>query len=1057
VSHAPPGVIVRASAGTGKTHTLAVRCIELLAEGESLDSILATTFTRKAAGEIRARILSVLAEADAGCDKPLDMLREAIPGFDRARARELLVHTASRLHRMQIMTIDALSAWMASMIGLEIGLSPGWSVIDDLADQDFRMRALDLVLARSGMQAMLPVLHDLHAGALKASIHRTVVELVGAGERAWRACEGDAGPWDTIPESAGRLTGDALASAVRALADTPCTVTKSNGEPDARWAKAHAGAIELARDGKWEEFLGAKVVAASAEGGAYYKIPMPVGMRAAYISVRAHAAATVVDRHRVRARAMYALIARFLPEYESLKEDAGRVRFEDVPRMLRRADASDFGSVYFRMDTRFRHILLDEFQDTSADQFALLAPMIDEIVAGSEERRSVLIVGDPKQSLYSWRNAAPGLMDAVDRRWPGRFAHRSLTMSWRSSPVVLDAVNTVFGSIGTNPVVAGLASARAMERMFTAHSARHADLPGEVTIREIGEPRARSEEEADAPAWVLAAADLVEQIRAQMPGATIGVLTRSGKAAGRIIGVLRGRTIPASAERGTPLGDTPAIAAFASVLTVIDHPGHSQAAFHASQTPVGRALGLTDHRDHRRMCREISHLRRSIFAEGVAPMCLRVMRACAPDMDHRSMRRFEQLVEVCEAFDRDPSIRLDMLTRQIWTVPVEDPSASKIRVMTIHAAKGLEFDAVILPELFGQWSVKPGDVLMDQPDPVAPPVAVSPYANAIVRSVCPELEAMYGATRERRIMDELCALYVGMTRARTRLELIVPPEKESSEDADAGTSITSAAVIRSAFAHEPPSGREGIVWQNKMEAKAEAGGEELVAENAPRPAVAPPRFLVRTGARSVWRSERTTPSGGGEHRVDRFADRAALAGAGASGELMHGWFARLRWIEDGIPARDAMEAVAQHTSVDARRIESAIAQFQNAVAHPEISSALSRLTAESREPGGRVEVRTELPFLVRVRGALVSGRMDRITIGWQGDSVSWIEILDYKTDAHDPADAEWVARRVEAHRAQMEAYRSAASEMFGIDAARIRIGLVFTSLPAVAWVGPARR
>lgn len=1059
MTRAPTGVIVRASAGTGKTHSLAMQCLALLASGESIDGILATTFTRKAAGEIRSRVLEMLAKADTGDEKALADIRAVVPGFTRARARELLVHVISRVHRVQIMTIDALSARMASMLAFDIGLTPGWRVIDDLEDADVRVRALDRVLERAGNSAMMPLLYDLHAGAMKASIHRTLLGFVLAGERAWRSCAGSPGPWDTVPEPAGMLQGHALSSALTALAETPCTVMTGKGTPNATWAKAHASCIELALANEWEAFLESKLPWSADPDATFARAEMPEAMRRVYLPVRNHAAAVLVHLHRIRVRATVDLIGRFLPEYEALKDESSVLRFEDFPRMLRRASEHDFTTAYFRMDTRFRHILLDEFQDTSSDQFALLEPMIDEVLAGSEDRRSVLIVGDPKQSLYSWRNAAPGLMNVVEARWPEKFKRDELVVSWRSSPAVLDAVNTVFGSLRDNPVLANSAGAEEMAGMFSPHSARFTDRPGEVVVREIGEPEPRSAEEADAPAWALEAADLVKEIADRTPRATIGVLTRKGKTAGRIIGVLRGRGVFASAERGTALGDTPAVAAFASVLTLIEHPGHSQAAYHVAQSPVGREIGITDHeaREHNR--RVISRLRRSMCATGVAPECVRMLRACAPDMDTRTVRRFEQLVDMCEAFDRDPSARLDDLTRQIWSTSVEDPSGSPVRVMTIHAAKGLEFDAVILPELGGAWSVRARDVMVDHPNPLDTPRAVSLYAKEVLRRISPELERIHRASLERSIMDELCVLYVGMTRAKSRLVMLVPTPTKAVREAGDAPSVSAASVIRGALGIGAEGEPGAVLWRH---AHGEIPPDPVApdAKGSDADAGVPaPRFTLRGGERSAWRLDRKSPSALGTHARLPLSDRADLAGAGRYGELMHAWFERVVWSEDGAPDRAVLTTDPCAEGMDPARMDRAYEQFQRAMALPAIAQALSRSRAEAKDPGASVEVRAELPFLMRSRatshGAVISGRMDRVTIGWKDGRARWAEIVDFKTDAHDLSNPGWIGERVDTHRAQMEAYRSAAAEMFGIAPEHVGVALVFTSVPAVAWIDPA--
>ncbi|MEE3220271.1 MAG: UvrD-helicase domain-containing protein, partial [Planctomycetota bacterium] len=118
--------LIRASAGTGKTFQLSSRYIELLHADVPIDEILATTFTRKAAGEILDRIMSRLATA-AETENTARVLADqlAATGLDVARCRELLIRLTRSLHRLRISTLDSFFSQVAGTFGLELGLPPG--------------------------------------------------------------------------------------------------------------------------------------------------------------------------------------------------------------------------------------------------------------------------------------------------------------------------------------------------------------------------------------------------------------------------------------------------------------------------------------------------------------------------------------------------------------------------------------------------------------------------------------------------------------------------------------------------------------------------------------------------------------------------------------------------------------------------------------------------------------------------------------------------------------------------------------------------------------------
>src|SRR6185436_16602214 len=166
------------------------------------------------------------------------------------------------------------------------------------------------------------------------------------------------------------------------------------------------------------------------------------------------------------------------------KFSLGWLRFDDVPRLLRDATRR-LDDLYYRLDGRIDHLLLDEFQDTSLDQFDILRPIMEELVSQGDEHqsRSVLCVGDVKQSLYSWRGAEPELLPALSLVWP-QLEPDELHENFRSSPFILDVVNTVFKSVAENAALreSGRAAAERFGAGFVAHVAHQAKLPGEVRL-----------------------------------------------------------------------------------------------------------------------------------------------------------------------------------------------------------------------------------------------------------------------------------------------------------------------------------------------------------------------------------------------------------------------------------------------------------------------------------------------------------------------------------------------------------------------------------------------
>src|SRR5262245_51582365 len=159
-----PHLVIRASAGTGKTHQLATRFIGLLAAGVRPDQILATTFTRKAAGEILDRVLFRLAAAAADETVRRQLAADIKQPLDREACRKLLVTAVRQLHRLHVGTLDSYFIRVATNFGQELGLPPGWAIGDEQVDAALRDDAIERMLAEGQPGDLLTLVHALAKG-----------------------------------------------------------------------------------------------------------------------------------------------------------------------------------------------------------------------------------------------------------------------------------------------------------------------------------------------------------------------------------------------------------------------------------------------------------------------------------------------------------------------------------------------------------------------------------------------------------------------------------------------------------------------------------------------------------------------------------------------------------------------------------------------------------------------------------------------------------------------------------------------------------------------------
>ena len=166
-----PHRLILASAGTGKTFALSGRFLQLLLGGVPPERVLATTFTRKAAGEILDRVLERLADAVVDGGKRAELEEQVGRALDPAELRAALASLTRRLDRFRVRTLDAFFLQLAQLFSLDLGLPPDWSIAEEPTDRALQREALSRALARSA--------------------HGELVELRGWPQRAegWRAVD----------------------------------------------------------------------------------------------------------------------------------------------------------------------------------------------------------------------------------------------------------------------------------------------------------------------------------------------------------------------------------------------------------------------------------------------------------------------------------------------------------------------------------------------------------------------------------------------------------------------------------------------------------------------------------------------------------------------------------------------------------------------------------------------------------------------------------------------------------------------------------------------------
>ncbi|MCC6285268.1 MAG: UvrD-helicase domain-containing protein [Phycisphaerales bacterium] len=1022
----PRADLVLASAGTGKTFQLAMHIIRLLARGTPPNSILAVTFTRKAAGEIAQRVLRSLAEGAAG-GEPLKRLREFIdPHLTRARAAELAASFARSLHEFGAMTIDGFMARTARCAALDLDAPPAWRILDEPESEVLSRQAVAHAADHLDRSFLLLILDAFGAGHSGVNVEGTLFRAARDARRAYSQSREAPEAWGAVGPSRDPLDNAALAEAREALAAASLPLTKK-GEPDKRFANARSTALRHVDQEQWALLLdGAFAPNAALNKESYSRVAYPPDLREALSRLAAHGAAVELQRLRARNRASFDFIRAHDAALWSLKRAHAAFDFDDVPRLLLASSLTP-EQLAFQADRQFTHVLLDEFQDTSLDQFEVLQPLMSEAASGAENA-SLFCVGDAKQSLYTWRNAEPALLGTLESTFS--MSRRDLARSFRSAQAVLDSVNDFArGLAGANALIGHRPVAERFLRDFRPHIA--------ADSARLGVVRAHFHESDEPGPRIARVVTHISGLVRDRPGCTVGVLTRHKKDIPLLVRLLRAAGIEASQEGGGPLRDASIVRAVWTMLQVANFPEDTAALDHLLNSPLAAPLGLGQRAPRTADEGEsVARLLRARLArEGLAPLLRELRRACWPLLSSFERGRLTQLVEAAQNRGDDSPRAVRHLQRFFESVPLDRPAAARVRVMSIHASKGLEFDIVVLPDL-AQPLLHPGrEVIVSREGPLQPVEAVT-HSCQVLRPWCPALDLAHRRAEETRVFGELCVLYVALTRAIHQVDLFLVARAEKP---DLKPTLDDLVVDAFNLPRTPAPGTVVTLAGDPHWTQA--------APPAPGPAPVPPLHLEVRPARHVpaARLDRLAPSHAAHHELPWTPQPSGRGGALKRGELLHALLAGLTWFDSPPvepPAASFERARATGASED--DIARAWRQLAPSLAlRADTSPGLAPLFA----PILGASLRIEHPIAARIRHegkeVLITGRFDRLVL-LPRRAGAWI--IDYKSD--QAANEDDIARIVLSYEPQLRLYARAAAKAYALSLHTIRITL--------ALIGPAR-
>ncbi len=1038
-------LIIRASAGTGKTFRLSNRYLELIAGGAAPDEILATTFTKKAAGEILDRILARLAEAALSEDKARGLGRFlGAAAFGRPGATAMLRVLIRRLHRVRVSTLDAFFIDVAKTFSLELSLPLGWEIVEESTDAALRERAVFRLLQEGERSETIRLMYQLNQGdvgrALSEQISRTVGDLYTLYQ-------------DSTPAAWGRLARrrvpeeDQIQGAIGAIEGATAAAS-------ARWRTAMLDDLENFRGQNFSALFEKGIAGKIASGtDSFYGKPIPEPLKAAYRVLLDTAKAHQINLIVAKNDAAFELMRRFDEVFRPIKASEHAMRFDDVTRMLCRGDLARLsGSVGFRLDADVEHLLLDEFQDTSAEQWGVLKPFAAAV--DRSPRGSFFCVGDVKQSIYGWRGGVAEIFETVDAAMSD-VVHEGLNLSYRSSQPVINAVNRVFSSLDTNGALAEYFVVRERWRgRFEPHATAKKDLPGHVLARTTRTPE-KEWEEKDSDVLAEETVALIIGTLETRPDVEIGVLCRTNKMIAPVAYSLRKAGIEVSEEGANPLTESPAVEILLALCRLADHPGDTVARTHVAACG---AFGLDDYRDASGALRLSHEIRSRLLEDGYARTLHASARRLLPQCDPRDARRIEQLLNLAHRYEPKATNRVDDFVRFVESFKVESPSDAPVRIMTIHKSKGLQFDMVVLPienrsRLAGS---RIPSYVAGRSSPTAGIDRVCAYVPKTLRGSLPEAtRTLFEDYETHAVSEALCVLYVALTRAKNALYVLLPPRSPGSTGRP---SASVAGLIGLGLAPDGPFDATTVFYEDGdpnwlRRLPTTPAMMERKSETAP---ILEIHLAPTTGrGRGLNRRSPSSLEGGGRIRLDGRLRRGGQA-ARIRGLIIHAWFEHVGWLEEGAPGDAELLAIAKSYPHDGLDPPGMLSEFRERLADSRIRAALLRSTYES--VGGldgcracmcpgiespRWEIWREREFLLREEDTLVPGAIDRVTVLYDGSVPFGAEVLDFKTDAIDPANEAAIEEKLAYYRPQLDAYRRAVARLLQLGEDQVSTRLAF--------------
>ncbi|MFM9890573.1 MAG: UvrD-helicase domain-containing protein [Rickettsiales bacterium] len=1078
---------ISANAGSGKTTALTERVVTLMLMGAEPERICCITYTKAAASEMRARVLSFLR----------DKLMLASPESRRATLEKLTgvaatpalkTHAQGLFSRVldspsggpQLTTIHGFCQSLLQRFPLESGISPHFTVLDDAQAASLQRRARNrLLMGFEGADTTLREALALIGNRMGEQRFSQWTQAITRDRAAWSVVWAHTTPQllrkrlvelhDVTGLSREKLDAafDAMINADDAAmlrAELPRFMELKPKEAVvlARWLETSAEARAPLRDDFCQLFLTKEGEPRSRLLPKDYTPDAPL---------RRWMERMVEECYRYRQQcagiacaeetfAMAQLARVLLDLYAQAKAEAMALDYDDLIARATQllANPGMLGWVMEKLDHRIDHLLIDEAQDTSAAQWSIARVLVEELIANAGGigsgglPRSLLVVGDEKQSIYSFQGAAPALFASQQSEFHAMLdgseaplAERTLAVSYRSASCVLTLVDAVAALPHVAPALSSVGE-------VAAHQLHRADATGQVVLHP---PIAAPESEKLPPLTMPTHYPPRQSLAAAMADAMavqVRALLDAGHPAGDVLILLHKRKplmlplLRALERRNVPVAGLDRLVlaehlAVRDLLALMAWCGNTADDVALAQVLRSPLIGLSEEAllmlAHGRSgslwsaCDE-PKLAHWLSLSALSPYAFLTQVLEVDGARRRFVTRFGQ--EVQEVLDElkmqaamlPPNVLptlahfVDFVSTSRRTIKREAEAAgSHVRVMTVHGAKGLEAPIVLLADMASPPNTAKELVFFTDPTrgPQLPLLSLSDEAKA-----APVLVAAKEAKKQALLAEYQRLLYVALTRARDQLYVFGVADKKGGFKPESWADSV-AAGLQASCAKK----------QDEQWVLADGTGPETrMTEITAKETEPLPPWLSEAPAIPATRAVITAPSrlADAPHASDYVSGNAD---GRARGVRMH---AVLQWLAAS-PEQADVARLMRHASPDwtEEALRVAVAEIEALrTAHP-------FLWQGTRLP----EVTVAGSFMADDRSITARGQIDLLVDTPEG----WV-IVDYKTGPQVPGRAADVPL---AYLLQLKTYRALVAEL---EPKRpVRVAILWTHTAQLMWLDTA--